>query len=91
MAQSEGETCLLVNLLGEQRLVRGRIEKIDFLQHAIYLRRARSRELNALPYDNCIPRIPKRYERLFPVEAGLLEWPFVCLFAAELAPCAVNY
>ncbi len=40
MAQSEGETCLLVNLLGEQRLVRGRIEKIDFLQHAIYLRRA---------------------------------------------------
>lgn len=40
LAQPEGETCRLVNLLGEQKLVRGRIEKIDFLRHAIYLRQA---------------------------------------------------
>lgn len=40
LAQSEGETCLLVNLLGEQKLVQGRIEKIDFLQHTIHLRQA---------------------------------------------------
>ncbi|MCX7681092.1 MAG: CooT family nickel-binding protein [Anaerolineae bacterium] len=37
LAQSEGETCLLVNLLGEQKLVRGHIAKIDFIRHAIYL------------------------------------------------------
>lgn len=28
---------LLVNLLGEQKLVHGDIERIDFLRHAIYL------------------------------------------------------
>lgn len=28
---------LLVNLLGEQKLVHGDIERIDFLKHAIYL------------------------------------------------------
>ncbi len=40
LAQPEGGTCLLVNLLGEQKLVRGRVEKIDFLRHAIYLSQA---------------------------------------------------
>jgi predicted RNA-binding protein len=35
--QPEGDAYLLVNLLGEQKLVRGRIERIDFLHHALYL------------------------------------------------------
>jgi predicted RNA-binding protein len=29
---------LLVNLLGEQKLVHGDIERIDFLKHAIYMK-----------------------------------------------------
>ena len=33
LVQPEGDTYLLVNLLGEQKLVQGRIEKIDFLKH----------------------------------------------------------
>jgi len=37
LVQPEGGAYLLVNLLGEQKLVRGRIEKIDFLRHALYL------------------------------------------------------
>ncbi len=37
LLQPEGEELLLVNLLGEQKRVRGRIEKIDFLRHAVYL------------------------------------------------------
>jgi predicted RNA-binding protein len=40
LVQPEGETCLLVNLLGEQKLVRGRIEKIDFLKHTVHLSQA---------------------------------------------------
>lgn len=35
--QPEGDAYLLVSLLGEQRLVRGRIEKIDFLKHTVHL------------------------------------------------------
>lgn len=35
--QPDGDRYLLVNLLGEQKLVDGAIERIDFLQHAIYL------------------------------------------------------
>lgn len=33
---------LLVNLLGEQKLVHGDIERIDFLKHAIYLSQSAS-------------------------------------------------
>ena len=40
LVQPEGETCLLVNLLGEQKLVQGRIERIDFLKHIVYLSQA---------------------------------------------------
>jgi len=41
LMQPEGDAYLLVSLLGEQRLVRGRIEKIDFLKHTIHLSRPR--------------------------------------------------
>jgi predicted RNA-binding protein len=40
LVQPEGETCLLVSLLGEQKLVPGRIEKIDFLKHTVHLSQA---------------------------------------------------
>lgn len=33
----EGDLLLLSSLLGEQKLVRGRIEKIDLLKHRIYV------------------------------------------------------
>jgi predicted RNA-binding protein len=39
LVQPEGDAYLLVSLLGEQKLVQGRIEKIDFLRHALYLGR----------------------------------------------------
>jgi len=38
LAQPDGEICLLASLLGEQKLVRGRIEKTDFVKHVVYLR-----------------------------------------------------
>ncbi|MBN1180274.1 MAG: CooT family nickel-binding protein [Anaerolineae bacterium] len=37
LVQPEGDAYLLVGLLGEQKLVRGRIEKIDFLKHTVHL------------------------------------------------------
>jgi predicted RNA-binding protein len=37
LVQPEGDAYLLVTLLGEQKLVRGRIEKIDFLKHTVHL------------------------------------------------------
>jgi predicted RNA-binding protein len=37
LVQPEGDAYLLVNLLGEQKLVQGRIDKIDFLHHTLYL------------------------------------------------------
>ena len=37
LLQPEGDEYLLVNLFGEQKRVRGRIEKIDFLRHTVYL------------------------------------------------------
>ncbi len=37
LIQPEGDAYLLANLLGEQKLVRGRITKIDFLQHVVQL------------------------------------------------------
>jgi len=40
LVQPEGENWLLVNLLGEQKLAPGRIEKIDFLKHTVHLSQA---------------------------------------------------
>jgi len=40
LVQPEGDAYLLVNILGEQKLVQGRIEKIDFLRHIVYLSNA---------------------------------------------------
>jgi predicted RNA-binding protein len=37
LMQPEGDTWLLVTLLGEQKLVRGTIEKLDFLKHTVHL------------------------------------------------------
>ena len=37
LVMPEDDTYLLVNLLGEQKLVQGRIERIDFLKHTVYL------------------------------------------------------
>jgi len=37
LVQPEGDAYLLVSILGEQKLVQGRIEKIDFLRHGLYL------------------------------------------------------
>ena len=37
LVQPEGDAYLVVNLLGEQKLVRGTIEKIDFLKHTVHL------------------------------------------------------
>ena len=41
LVQPEGDAYLLVNLLGEQKLVQGQIEKIDFLHHSLHLSRPR--------------------------------------------------
>jgi predicted RNA-binding protein len=35
--EPESNAYLLVNILGEQKLVQGHIEKIDFLRHVVYL------------------------------------------------------
>jgi predicted RNA-binding protein len=40
LVQPEGDAYLLVNLLGEQKLVRARIDRIDFLKHTVHLSRA---------------------------------------------------
>lgn len=37
LLQPEGDALLLVNLLGEQKRVRGTIQKVDFLKHRVYL------------------------------------------------------
>jgi len=37
LVRPEGDAYLLVSLLGEQKLVRGAIEKVDFLKHTVYL------------------------------------------------------
>ncbi len=39
LVQPEGDAWLLVTLLGEQKLVRGTIEKLDFLKHTVHLSR----------------------------------------------------
>ena len=41
LVQPEGDTFLLVNLLGEQKLVQGTIDKIDFLHHTLHLSRSK--------------------------------------------------
>jgi predicted RNA-binding protein len=38
LVQPDGDAYLLVNLLGEQKLVQGTIEKIDFLRHTLLVR-----------------------------------------------------
>jgi len=37
LVQPEGDAWLLVGLLGEQKLVRGTIKKLDFLKHTVHL------------------------------------------------------
>ena len=37
LMQPEDDAYLVVSLLGEQKLVQGRIEKIDFLKHTVHL------------------------------------------------------
>jgi predicted RNA-binding protein len=37
LVQPEDDAYLLVNVLGEQKLVQGRIKKIDFLKHTLHL------------------------------------------------------
>ncbi len=40
LVQPEGDAYLLANLLGEQKLVRGRIKRIDFLKHTVQLEKS---------------------------------------------------
>jgi len=37
LVQPEGDAWLLVTLLGEQKLVRGTISRLDFLKHTVHL------------------------------------------------------
>ncbi|MBC7249322.1 MAG: CooT family nickel-binding protein [Anaerolineae bacterium] len=37
LVQPEGDAWLLVSLLGEQKLVRGTISRVDFLKHTVHL------------------------------------------------------
>ncbi len=37
LVQPEGDAYLIVSLLGEQKMVHGRIERIDFLKHTMHL------------------------------------------------------
>lgn len=37
LVQPEGDLLLFKSLLGEQKLVRGRIDRIDLLKHRIYV------------------------------------------------------
>jgi predicted RNA-binding protein len=37
LVQPEGDAWLLVSLLGEQKLVRGTIKRLDFLKHTVHL------------------------------------------------------
>jgi len=39
LVRPEDDAYLLVNLLGEQKLVQGRIVRIDFLKHTLHLSR----------------------------------------------------
>jgi predicted RNA-binding protein len=39
LVQPEDDAYLLVSLLGEQKLVQGRLVKIDFLKHTLHLSR----------------------------------------------------
>ena len=39
LVQPEDDAYLLLSLLGEQKLVQGRIAKIDFLKHTLHLSR----------------------------------------------------
>jgi predicted RNA-binding protein len=37
LVQPEGDLLLFASLMGEQKLVRGRIDKIDLLRHRVYV------------------------------------------------------
>ncbi len=37
LVKPEGDAWLLVSLLGEQKLVRGTISRVDFLKHTVHL------------------------------------------------------
>ncbi|MBN1887759.1 MAG: CooT family nickel-binding protein [Thermoflexales bacterium] len=39
LVKPEGEVYLLASLMGEQKLVRARIDKIDFIKHTVHLTR----------------------------------------------------
>jgi predicted RNA-binding protein len=39
LVQLDGDAWLFVNLLGEQKVVRGTIKKVDFLKHTVHLSR----------------------------------------------------
>ncbi len=43
LIKPEGDTYLLVGLLGEQKLVQGRIEQINFLKHTVHLSQPRDK------------------------------------------------
>jgi predicted RNA-binding protein len=40
LLQPEGDALLLANLLGERKLVRGTIKKIDLLKHTVHLEKS---------------------------------------------------
>jgi predicted RNA-binding protein len=46
LAQPQNDAYLLVNILGEQKLVQGRIVRIDFLKHTLHL--SRQQELSTV-------------------------------------------
>ena len=37
LLQPEGDVLLLASLLGERKLIRGKIKRIDFLKHTVHL------------------------------------------------------
>jgi len=37
LLQPEGDALLLASLLGERKLIRGKIKRIDFLKHTVHL------------------------------------------------------
>lgn len=42
LLQPEGDILLLANLLGERKLVRGTITRIDFLKHTVHLEESKA-------------------------------------------------
>jgi len=42
LLQPEGDVLMLANLLGERKLLRGEIKKIDFLKHTVHLEESKA-------------------------------------------------